>query len=119
MAEMKKHGEIDRIDINREKKRAIVTFASRTAAEEAIKEVFGKLYIKNKKVFVNWWFPPIKKDFGKAPYQGKKNYNSNIKQPGLPPPNSENKDQILANIGKIGDSSKYPSMNPYMHGGLK
>ena len=131
------YGEVDSVKILPGGKSAIVEFADRSTCEKVIKELYGKLVIKNQAVQVMWSRPQsaqkveeTKKDPSllipqnipsmiKPPIMN----HPNARPPTLPPPNGDmsalNQDKFIDSIGQIGNSTFYPSMNPNSMGGVR
>jgi len=121
------------------KNMAVAIFSSRTEAESAITELYGKFVVKNIRLGLAWsrYQNPQKQHLEEAnieydesllvpqPFQfpQMKPGNPNIKPPTLPPKDAALNPQVTKNIvmdlSKPGNYNSYPSMNPYSMGGLK
>jgi len=136
---LEKYGTVDNIKMISHKNMAVAIFSSRTQAESAITELYGKFVVKNIRLGLAWsrYQNPQKQHLEEAnieydesllvpqPFQfpQMKPGNPNIKPPILPPKDAALNPQVTKNIvmdlSKPGNYNSYPSMNPYSMGGLK
>lgn len=138
----KQYGEVDDVEFLPNQTSGLVSFAERSACETAIKELYGKLVIKNQAVQVMWAKSDKTPQINELPKDPKLFISQNvpsminpptnikalpgaphIKPPSLPPPNADmntiNQDQFIQNIAQIGNATYYPSMDPHSMGGMR
>jgi len=138
--EFEKFGTVDNIRMIPDKTMAVVTFGNRADSENAIKELYGKLVVKESRLYLGWAkydsntkiveeitapaddFQLVPQQFTIPVIKGRVG-NPNVKPPSLPPPdmtlNPNTSMKFIKDLSKPGNSINYPSMNPNSLGGVR